>query len=68
MICPTQAVVDITIYDLLGRKIQRLVNSVQNVGSHALQFDANELPSGIYIYRLTIDGASIDQKKMVILK
>jgi hypothetical protein len=44
--------VRLAVYDILGREVATLVNSVQPQGSHEVRFDAGELSSGVYIYRL----------------
>jgi len=60
-------IVKIKIYDILGREIQTLVNQVQEPGSYSIEFNGNTLSSGIYFYRLEINGFS-ESKKMTILK
>jgi len=59
--------VDLSVYDLLGRKVTVLVNGVQNAGEHVLSFSGADLPSGIYYYTLKTDNGMIT-KKMVLLK
>jgi hypothetical protein len=59
--------VKLTIYDLLGREVSTLVNREQEAGSHEVNFNAANLPSGTYLYRLqTADR--VETKKMVLLK
>lgn len=59
--------VDLTIYDLAGRKIHTVVNEYQPAGYHAVTWDASGLSSGIYFYRLTA-GEFVETKKMVLMK
>lgn len=59
--------VTLRVYDTLGRRVATLVHSYQNAGTHSVQFDGKELPSGVYIYRLQV-GSSEVAKKMVLLK
>jgi len=59
--------VKLSIYDILGRKIEDLVNEKLQPGSYEITFDGANLPSGIYFYRLTTEGYS-DVKKMTLLK
>jgi hypothetical protein len=59
--------VQLTIYDLLGKEIQTLVNKVQNQGKYQILFDAGNLVSGVYLYRLQIEGAVVT-KKMIVMK
>jgi hypothetical protein len=55
------------VYDVLGREVATLVNGVQEPGDHRVLFDASNLPSGVYLYRLQA-GNHFDQKKMLLLK
>jgi len=61
--------VTLKIYDVLGREISALVNETQHVGIHNSKFitQNSTLPSGIYYYKLTVNGFS-QTKKMVLLK
>jgi hypothetical protein len=60
--------VNLTIYNLLGRKVVTLVNDkVQSQGSYTQQFDASKLSSGVYIYRLSVDD-EVMTKKMTLIK
>jgi photosystem II stability/assembly factor-like uncharacterized protein len=49
---PKTSVVELKIYDLLGRTIATLVNGVQTVGTHTVTFDAKGLASGVYLYTM----------------
>ena len=49
--------VSLTIHDLQGREVARLVEGIQPAGDHAVKFDASQLPSGVYLARLAQDGA-----------
>ncbi len=63
----SQSEVKLDIYNLTGRKIKTLVNQQKMAGEHSLTFDARNLESGIYIYRLST--GSIEQRgKMLLLK
>jgi hypothetical protein len=59
--------VSIIVYDLLGKKVRTLVNKEQSAGNYAVQFNANELSSGIYFYRIET-GNFVDTKKLLLLK
>jgi len=59
--------VKLIIYDILGREIETLVNMRQDAGLYAITFDASNLPSGIYFYKLDT-GFYSQVKKMVFLK
>ncbi len=64
---PKAAYVHLTVYDMLGREVATLVNGVQDAGYKSVQFSAENLPSGIYAYRLTA-GTYVEVKKMALLK
>jgi len=55
------------IYNMVGQSVRSLVNEYQNAGNYQIIFNANNLPSGIYFYRL-LSGAYTQTKKMVLLK
>ncbi|MFH1196686.1 MAG: amidohydrolase family protein [bacterium] len=64
---PVISQVSLKIYDVLGREIKTLVNESQSAGMQSIKFDASELPSGIYFYKLT-SGDYSAIKKMMLLK
>ena len=55
------------IYDLLGREIHTLLNKTLRPGTHEMRFDADNLPSGVYYYKLTF-GQFTETKKMLLVK
>ena len=55
------------VYDILGTEIAILVDENQDAGKHEIEFRADNLASGIYIYRLETPNF-IDTKKMVLLR
>jgi Secretion system C-terminal sorting domain len=59
--------VTLKIYDVLGREVRRLIGERQPAGMHTLTFDAANLPSGVYFYRLSA-GSFMQTKKLVLLK
>ncbi len=59
--------VSLDVYDILGRKIKTLINEVRSAGNYIVNFKADDLPSGIYIYRLISKNYSKTQK-MILLK
>ena len=64
---PELSFVSLKIYDLLGSEIVRLVSEEKSVGSYEVGFDAANLPSGVYFYRLQA-GSFVETKKMLLLK
>jgi len=59
--------VTLKVYDNLGKEVRTLVRQDLKPGYYETKFDAENLPSGVYFYKLTADGFT-DVKKMVILK
>jgi len=55
------------VYDITGREVRTLVNEKLAAGSYSYDFNASELPSGVYFYQLQADGF-IETKKMILLK
>jgi hypothetical protein len=65
---PNAADVRLTVYNVLGQRVATLLNNVKYTsGSHTLSFDASNLASGIYIYRLEA-GTFTSQKRMTLIK
>jgi hypothetical protein len=59
--------VKLFVYNVLGQLVVELVNDVRSAGTYEVNFDASNLSSGIYIYRLETDSKVIS-KKMTLLK
>ncbi len=59
--------VNIKIYDILGKVVAVLVNEVKTAGIHTVNFDASHLSSGIYFYQLQTNNY-LQTKKMILLK
>lgn len=64
---PQAGNISLKIYNLLGEEVKTLVNDYQEAGKHSVQFNANNLASGIYFYRLQA-GSFIQTKKMILIK
>ena len=64
---PSKMKVKLTLYNLLGQEVKRLVDEEQSAGQYTIHFDAASLNSGIYIGRLDT-GSGIITKKMIYLK
>lgn len=65
---PQQIKVSIKIYNLLGELVKELINNKEfETGYHEIKFDARNLSSGIYIYRIET-GSFTNSKKMILMK
>ncbi len=59
--------VELTVYDLLGKEVARLVDDVQEPGYYEIPFSGDHLSSGVYFYRISA-GTFHDIQKMLLLK
>ncbi len=64
---PHSQKVELTVFDILGRKVRELYNGIAPVGIFTIDFKADDLASGMYIYQLRTENLSIS-RKMVLLK
>jgi hypothetical protein len=63
----TQAFVRLAVYDVAGRLIEKLVSQTQTAGLHVLDWNTENLPSGIYFGRLEA-GSVVETRKLILLK
>jgi endoglucanase len=59
--------VTLMVFDVLGRNVETLVHEHEDAGIHSVQFNASNLPSGMYYYRMEA-GAYHDTKKLLLIK
>ena len=59
--------VTLKVYNILGQEVTTLVNKKQKPGNYQIEFNAENLPSGVYIYKIKADGFTAS-KKMTLLK
>ena len=64
---PDESNVTLKVFDVLGREIATLVNKEQKAGYYEVEFEASNLSSGIYFYRIHV-GGFVDTKKMLLLR
>ncbi|ARA94864.1 hypothetical protein AWN76_018030 [Rhodothermaceae bacterium RA] len=64
---PEATQVRLTVYDALGREVERLLDGPMQAATHTVTFDAAALPSGVYLYRLEA-GAFVQTRRMVLMK
>ncbi|MDP2364776.1 MAG: T9SS type A sorting domain-containing protein, partial [Ignavibacteria bacterium] len=67
-IIPEETLVNISLYDVTGRKIKELVNEKKQPGYYTLKLKGGELSSGIYFYRLTTNSGYTAVNKLTIIK
>lgn len=64
---PKNGYVKLSVYDEIGRLVAILEDGMKQANTYEVEFDATNLPSGVYYYKLEADGFS-DTKKMVVVK
>jgi hypothetical protein len=64
---PRYEFVNLSVYDVLGREVETLVNEKLYPGSYEVEWNASSYPSGVYFYKL-ISGNYVQTKKMMLLK
>jgi outer membrane protein assembly factor BamB len=64
---PVSGMVQIKVYDLLGSEVAVLVNEFKSEGFYSVDFEAGNLPSGVYIYSLRVNDF-VQNNKMTLLK
>ncbi len=70
----SNSIVKMNVYNLLGQEVGTLVNSEQKAGTYEIEFDASQLSSGIYFYRINafdpLNGKLLfsDMKKAILIK
>jgi hypothetical protein len=68
---PADSKVSISIYDISGKEVQQVVNAQQKAGYYTAQFNASQLSSGTYFYKLSVNnanGSEVLTKKMSLIK
>ena len=64
---PARAFVSLQVFDVLGKRIATLVDEYREAGTYAVHFDASNLPSGMYFYRLQA-GNFTQTRKLLLMK
>jgi hypothetical protein len=53
---------------MMGREVATLVNEKLAAGNHSRKWDASNIASGVYFYRLTTNTGYVQTKKLLLLK
>lgn len=64
----TSSQVILEVFNEVGQRVSILVNGRVNSGSHTVEFNAEKLASGVYFYKLSINGSAVQTKKMLLVK
>ena len=51
---------------MLGQKVTNLVNREMSAGTHNIEWNANDVPSGIYFLKITVENNSITKKTLLV--
>ncbi|MFC2093222.1 T9SS type A sorting domain-containing protein [Bacteroidota bacterium] len=67
---PENSFVTINVFDVLGRKVECLINQTLSAGSYITEWNASNFASGVYYYKMNVDGSNnfMETKRMVLLK
>ncbi|HID38681.1 MAG TPA: T9SS type A sorting domain-containing protein, partial [Calditrichaeota bacterium] len=65
---PVSGFIDLSIYNITGQIITTLVSEKQPAGWHNVRWEAEGQPTGMYIYRLKVDGKTVGTGKMILLR
>jgi hypothetical protein len=65
---PLSSTIDLSVYNVLGQKVETLVSSKQPAGNYSIEWNATNFSSGIYFYTLHISSGVVQTKKMVVLR
>jgi len=64
---PESGMVNLKVYNTIGELVAELVNGQMEAGSYIIPFNASDLPSGIYLYRIIVNNF-VSAKKMILTK
>ena len=59
---PSSGKVSATVYNALGQTVTKLVDGIQQSGKHELQWNATDLPKGVYFLKIETDNAAVTKK------
>ncbi|MDX1429371.1 MAG: T9SS type A sorting domain-containing protein, partial [Rhodothermales bacterium] len=59
--------VELSVFDLLGRRVATILDDIRSGGKHTVRFDASGLASGVYFYRIS-SGGFVDTRRMILVR
>ncbi|MCW8805080.1 MAG: T9SS type A sorting domain-containing protein, partial [Ignavibacteriaceae bacterium] len=65
---PESGLVKLNVYNILGERVEQLLNTELSAGKHEIIFNRRNLASGVYIYTLDVQDKFFEAKKMLLLK
>ena len=64
---PNSGKISLKVYDRLGKEVADLADGFRNAGTYEISFDASDLTSGVYFYKLAVNDI-VNTKKMTLIK
>lgn len=64
---PKAGLVKLSVFNVLGQEVKVLINEYQQAGTYDVKFDASNIPSGVYFYKIQTNGFT-DTKRMTVIK
>jgi len=64
---PYKSIVNLTVYDILGKEVETLINEEMNAGKYVKMWNAGKFASGVYFYKLSAGKFNVT-KKMLLIK
>ena len=61
-----QGLVELKVYDVLGREVKMIINQQMSSGNYNAIFDGSNLASGVYYYRLSVNGVILKKRMMLV--
>lgn len=65
---PEKGIVKLSLFNIIGEKVMEILNGEFTAGAHSVIVDGSQLSSGVYIYKLSVEGKYSAVKKMILLK
>jgi len=59
--------VSLKVFDVLGDEVATLIDELKTAGNYSVEFNAQDLPSGVYFYQLQVDRF-VETKKLILLR
>jgi len=64
----SEGMVILSVFNTKGELVRTLVNEKKTAGNHSVNFNGEGLNSGIYFYKLDVNGSNVDSKRMLLIK
>ncbi len=65
---PRASEISLRVYDVLGREVGVIANGVEQAGQHSTQWNCAECAAGIYLFKLEVSGASVEDAAALVQK